>query len=129
MIENFPSALFQPVFSVFGKTIEYSGVRNGKSFAIYFPAVASEGYLQRQNQYGEFLNVSVRTFLISADSLADAGNGQEQIVPQRGDKITETVNGRSAVFEVLPDKDAPCWEWADTMTRTHFRVYTKEETA
>lgn len=47
------------------------------------------------------------------------------VTPQIGDRITETINGASVVFEVRPtDTDEPGWRYSDP-TRSIYRVHVR----
>lgn len=45
-------------------------------------------------------------------------------VPQRGDRILETLNNVTVTFEVCSPRGMPAWHWADPH-RTAIRVHTK----
>jgi len=55
---------------------------------------------------------------------ADYTVGGSAVTPQRGDVITETVNGESQDFEVLPFGDLPAYEPEDA-DGVRWRVRTK----
>ena len=63
-----------------------------------------------------------RDFLVQAADLVLAGNA---VLPQRGDKVRDTVGSQVFVFEVLaPGKDPP-WRWSDPFRKT-LRIHTKQ---
>lgn len=63
-----------------------------------------------------------RDYLFQA---ADLVLGGTVTVPRKGDRITETVNGQSLVFEVMPpESDEPVWRFSDQL-RTVIRVHCK----
>lgn len=62
-----------------------------------------------------------RDFLIPAADLVLSGN---PILPQRGDRIRETVGSQVFVFEVLAPGKEPPWRWSDPF-RTTLRIHTK----
>jgi hypothetical protein len=62
-----------------------------------------------------------RDFLIRA---VDLKFGAAAVVPQRGDRIMESVNGQTLSFEVLAPADEPVWRWADPH-RQMLRIHTK----
>jgi len=62
-----------------------------------------------------------RDFLIAAEDLVLAGR---RILPQRGDEIRETSNGRTVVYEVLAPGREPEWRWSDPYQKI-LRIHTK----
>lgn len=62
-----------------------------------------------------------RDYLIRVEDWATAGLTGE---PQRGDRITETINEVDHVFELFPAVGEPPWRWSDE-DRTTYRVHTK----
>jgi hypothetical protein len=50
------------------------------------------------------------------------------VKPQKGDRITETVNGESAVFEVLAPSGGAVYRWGDAFRKT-YRIHTKRVAA
>jgi len=63
-----------------------------------------------------------RDFLIQAADLVLAGN---PVLPERGDRIRETVGAKVYVFEVLAPGKEPPWRWSDPFRKT-LRIHTKE---
>lgn len=64
-----------------------------------------------------------REYAIEYAVLSAAGFGE----PAEGDRITETLNGVSAVFEVCRNRTEPAWRWADESTRTRVVVHTRQK--
>lgn len=62
-----------------------------------------------------------RDYLLPAADLAAAGLGD----PRAGDRVTQTLGGSAAVFEVAPRDALPAWDWNDK-ARTWVRVRTKQ---
>jgi hypothetical protein len=62
-----------------------------------------------------------RDFLFPAADLAAAGLGD----PRAGDRVTQTLGGAAAVFEVAPRDTLPAWDWND-LARTWVRVRTRQ---
>ena len=63
-----------------------------------------------------------RDFIVLAADLVIDG---QQIEPRAGDRITETLRGRTFVYEVnSPGKGQP-WRWDDDFG-TAYRIYTKQ---
>lgn len=60
-------------------------------------------------------------FLVYADLVA-AGFGE----PQAGDRVSETLNGAAAVFEIHRPQSKPGWEWADAQ-RTRVLIHTRRK--
>ncbi len=63
-----------------------------------------------------------RDYLIRAADLALGGN---QVQPQRGDQIRETVGAQTLVYEVLAPGNEPPWRWADPH-RLMYRIHAKQ---
>ncbi len=63
-----------------------------------------------------------RDYLIRAADLALGGN---QVQPQRGDQIRETVEAQTLVYEVLAPGNEPPWRWADPH-RQMYRIHAKQ---
>jgi hypothetical protein len=75
---------------------------------------------------GPYQSVSIewanRDFLVAAADLVLGGN---EIEPQAGDKIRETVDGTTYVYEVMAPKGEPVWRWADGC-RVLRRIHSKQ---
>lgn len=64
-----------------------------------------------------------RDYLIVASFLANLGWFDE---PREGDRIEETINGETVVFEIaLPDTGEPAWRWSDP-GQTRYRIHVKK---
>lgn len=63
-----------------------------------------------------------RDYLIVFADLVTAGLNE----PQEGDRITETINGASVVFEAIRNRTEPFWKWADAQ-RTRVQIHTKRK--
>ena len=63
-----------------------------------------------------------RDFIVLAADLVLPTIGNA--VPQRGDKITETIGGQSLVYEVMAPAGQQAWRWNDRFGKV-FRVHTK----
>ena len=63
-----------------------------------------------------------RDFLVQAADLVLAGNA---VLPQRGDKVRDTVGSQVFVFEVLAPGKEPPWRWSDPFRKT-LRIHTKQ---
>ena len=64
-----------------------------------------------------------RDFIVMAADLVLPTIGPA--VPQRGDKVTETVNGRSSVYEVMAPAGQSVWRWSDRFGKA-YRIHTKK---
>ena len=62
-----------------------------------------------------------RDFIVLA---ADLALGSANIEPQRGDRITESINGRVFVYEVAAPGGQQPWRWSDPFG-TAYRIHTK----
>jgi hypothetical protein len=63
-----------------------------------------------------------RDFIITAADLVLDG---VVVLPERGDRIKETVGGQTLVYEVVGPGQEPCWRWSDPY-RLAFRIHTKQ---
>jgi hypothetical protein len=59
-------------------------------------------------------------FILATDYLIDA----EAVEPERHDRIVETIDGVTAVYEVLPYGDEKEFRWADEFRKV-YRIHTK----
>jgi len=57
--------------------------------------------------------------------VADLVLGGVAVQPARGDKITETIDGTTFVFELQTPTGEPAWRYSDA-DRTRYRVHTKK---
>ena len=62
-----------------------------------------------------------RDFLLSADDLVLNGN---PTLPERGDIIRETQDGKTYVYEVLAPGGEPPWRWSDVYRKV-LRIHSK----
>ena len=63
-----------------------------------------------------------RDFIITAADLVLDGGA---VVPERGDRIKETVGSLTLVYEVVGPGSEPCWRWSDPY-RLAMRIHTKQ---
>lgn len=63
-----------------------------------------------------------RDYLLLAADLLDGND--DAFLPKRGDRVSETLNGATVVFEVVPRDGEPAWRWSDRQ-RTKVRVHTR----
>ncbi len=72
---------------------------------------------------GGTIRVSQRDFLVRCSDLVIGG---EEVLPQRGDRITETTNGKTVVWEVMgPGGGEPDWRYS-LPDRSTLRIHVKE---
>lgn len=75
-----------------------------------------------ENGYGVLERVEARDYLFLGSALVLGG---EATLPLPGDRIRETVDGRTFVYEVMAPAGEFCWRWSDPHRRT-LRVHTKQ---
>lgn len=63
-----------------------------------------------------------RDYLIPVSDLVLGGSA---VTPQRGDRISETIDGVSLTFEVLAPGTEPAWRYSDAGRQT-YRVHCKK---
>lgn len=62
-----------------------------------------------------------RDFIVSKSDMVLSSTAIE---PARGDRITQTLNGATCVFEVMAPAGQPVWRWSDSR-RYRMRIHTK----
>ena len=72
--------------------------------------------------FGVLVRCESRDFLILASDLVLAGEAQN---PQRGDRIRETQDQQTFVYEVTAPGKEPCWRWSDPYRKT-LRIHSKQ---
>lgn len=115
------------------KFLQRIGGNNGVSSLVYTQVgggtvtltnIAWEGRTAfRSNQQNRpSLEWSDRDYLIPAAALVI---GAVQVLPQRGDRLAETLNGATQTFEIVtPDNGERAWRFADpqnTLLRVHVK--------
>jgi len=83
------------------------------------PATVGRTTFDVADEYGVTQQWESRDYLITAEDLASFG------LPERGDRITEAVDGQSLVYEVLAPGGQTPWRWSDPYHRT-LRIHTKQ---
>ena len=85
-------------------------------------AVIGRTLLKLDDGYGGVrMEWTDRDFLIAAEDLILGG---QRVLPERGDRILETHDGKTLVYEVLAPGNEPEWRWSDPY-RTLLRIHTK----
>ena len=102
---------------LFGDSVVYA---RGES-SVTITAIASEVNRFVESSSGVGVQISSRAYECNA---ADIVIGGEQVEPRNGDIITETIDGASHVYEVMPLSDEPCFDWLDAAHR-RILIYTK----
>ena len=101
------------------RTVDY---KRGAS-SITVQATIGRTLLKLDDGYGGIqMQWTDRDYLIAAADLVLDGL---PTLPQRGDKIYETQNGLTYVYEVLAPGQEPVWKWSD-LYRSLFRIHTKQ---
>lgn len=105
-----------------GVSVSYARVAGGDAISLTAwigrsgAQMTTEGNIRR-TQWGE------RDYLIAADELTVSGS---RVQPRIGDRLTETIQGASCVFEITqPASGEPGWRWADGTTREMYRLHVK----
>jgi len=89
---------------------------------IYVPATVGRTVFEVADAYGVVEHSESRDFLIAA---ADLFFGGAVTLPERGDRIRETQDGKVYVYEVMAPGKEPEWRWSDGYRRT-LRIHTKQ---
>jgi hypothetical protein len=97
-------------------------LRRGSFTTTLVPTVLGNQLLKITGDDGASQTVRTdKDFLIrSTEYLIDA----EAVEPERGDRIEETIDGTTAVYEVLPYGDEKEFRWADEWRKV-YRIHTK----
>lgn len=80
-------------------------------------ATVSQSVFESQSEMGVIERWESRDFIISASQLPVD-------IPQRGDKIVETLGEAVVTYEVCAPRGSPVWRHADPF-RTSVRIFTK----
>lgn len=75
-----------------------------------------------QNNQNITIRQESRDYIVNID---DYRFNAVAVKPQKGDKITETVDGTKYTYEVLPFNKEPVWLYSGTY-RTAYRIHTKQ---
>lgn len=99
------------------RTVTY---RRGNS-TVDVQATIGQTIFRLDDGYGAIVRTESRDFLIAtADLVLDSA----AVLPERGDKIRETVGDEVFVYEVLAPGDEPHFKYSDPYRRT-LRIHTK----
>lgn len=104
-----------------GVTVTYTRANLSATLTVVVGDQQQQAQTRLQTQAAA-LAWSQRDYLILAADFADAGFTGP---PQKGDRVTETVNGAATTFELFPGPNGePCWRWSEA-ERLTYRVHTK----
>ena len=86
-------------------------------------AIVGRTLMKLEDGYGGVhMQWTDRDFLVPPEELVLAGS---QILPERGDTIRETDNGKVYIYEVNAPGSEPPWRWSDPHRRL-LRIHTKQ---
>lgn len=86
-------------------------------------AIVGRTLLKLDDGYGGVrMEWTDRDFLIAAEDLVLGG---QRTLPERGDQIRETRDGKTLVYEVLAPAGEPEWRWSDPH-RKLLRIHAKQ---
>lgn len=101
---------------VAGVTVTYTRGATSRTIT----AVVGRTVFASQLDGGPRIEFGDRDYLIEATEMTAFGD------PQIGDRIAETLNGTSRVWEVMtPGTGEPAWRWSDPQ-HTRYRVHTTQ---
>jgi len=90
--------------------------------SVQVQATVGQTVFRIDDGYGGSVRVVQRDYLIRGEDLILSG---DEVLPQRGDRIRETQNGKVFVHEVMgPGGGEPDWRYSDPHRRT-LRIHTK----
>ena len=84
-------------------------------------ATVGKTIFQISRDYGVFERHESRDYVMPAQNLVLAG---AEVLPERGDRITETTGDKLYHYEVMAPGTDPCWRWSDPYRKT-LRIHTK----
>lgn len=104
-----------------GRSVVYS--RGGESVTV--TALRGNSRYQLEENTGFVTEKEVRDFIIEAEPLRALVFDGSIFEPKTGDRIVETVHGRTRTFSVRPPSPAtPHWSWVDP-DETTMRIHTE----
>lgn len=123
LLNNAGEWLGQMLQTAGGVSVTYTRVADQSTPAVTPWVGASAQQLEadraKRVQWGD------RDYILRASELVD-GSG-DQVKPQKGDRLTETIDGTVYVFEVQSAPgSASGWRWVDETTRTMIRLHVKK---
>ncbi|NLX60657.1 MAG: hypothetical protein GXY74_16400 [Phycisphaerae bacterium] len=86
------------------------------------PATVGRTTFEVEDSTGVVERFESRDFIITAADLVLDG---VVALPERGDRIRETVGEATLVYEVVSPGQEPCWRWSDPY-RLALRIHTKQ---
>jgi len=101
------------------RTVVYQRGQN----TVELQATVGQTVFRIDDGYGGSVRFVQRDYLIRAEDLVLAG---DEILPQRGDRIRETKDGKVFVYEVMgPGGGEPDWRYSGP-NRSTLRIHTKQ---
>ncbi|RMF77611.1 MAG: hypothetical protein D6744_11170, partial [Planctomycetota bacterium] len=88
--------------------------------SVVLNATKGQTPFEQVDEHGVVTTMRSQDFLIRASDLVLTGN---QVTPEAGDKITETVGNVTSVYEVMSMQGGPPWRYSDPHEKT-IRVHT-----
>ena len=85
------------------------------------PATTGETTFEQDDGQGALIRVQVRDYLIDTSRLVLGGS---VALPKPGDRVRETENGKTFIYEVMSMAGEPCWRYSDPF-RLKLRIHTK----
>jgi hypothetical protein len=85
-------------------------------------ATVGKTEFQIDSGYGVIETFQSRDFLIAAAGLV---LDDQAVLPEPGDRITETQGEQTFVYEVMAPGNEPCWRYSDVYRQT-LRIHTKQ---
>lgn len=108
-----------------GREVVYQRTTNGVVASVELTAWPGTATFERtDNDTGATVIQADRCYLFATNDLFIGG---ANLLPLKGDRITETIDGQDVTFELMFDKQKPVWEFNDH-TRQILRVWTKRVT-
>lgn len=86
-------------------------------------ATTGQMTLQLVDATGALVAVESRDYFIA---IADYKFSSVVSLPQRGDRILDSADGKARVYEVLSFGGEPQWRFSDPVLRSELRIHTKE---
>jgi len=84
-------------------------------------ATKGKSHIEVEDDYGTRIETEITDFLVTASDLV---LNEQTTRPQVGDKIEETIDGVTRIYEVMPIVAEGHWRWSDSFNKT-LRIHTK----
>ncbi len=103
-----------------GRTVTYARKSGGATVSLT-AWVGNTLYARQTDEPGASVVYGERDYFVAAADLVQGGTA---FLPQRGDQVTETIDGAAVTFELSTPTGEPVWRYSD-QTRQVLRLHCK----